>query len=454
MATTIIPGGENTFAAQLAAATAETARIAAETARDTALSTVPSDNTLALRSAIRNYGIMASPAHRLEAANVATITVGGSSSAINSNNSSNCNVSRTSSKLQWPSGPGALGGAFGTANVPRGSWDGSAYGHTTYNAVEFSHNGSTFEIPVHGSGASGTNFRVLVNDTEAGTSVFTATGSIYYVKVTFPSSKVRRIRIETAGVPIYGVNVSSTTEVSNPNRAYPLAAIMGDSFVEGTGTVLNGIGSEATLMGRLLGWDIALAGLGGTGILNPASSPTKVNFADTTRLLDLTLSGVTDARTGAAVDPKIGVVMVSLNDNGYTSWSTFEPSATSFQYAITRRVYRIIDAWAATRNGKPLVFFGPTNSSSNSPPLDLFRIRDGVQEAVFGFGGASQNVWFIDRFAPGPVLRQGIYTTSTDQAFLYTAGSGDPTHPNQAGHNLDGIWMAQQLRSLILTEFN
>jgi hypothetical protein len=38
-------------------------------------------------------------------------------------------------------------------------------------------------------------------------------------------------------------------------------------------------------------------------------------------------------------------------------------------------------------------------------------------------------------------------------ASLYGFGPADGTHPGQAGHNLDALWMARQLRSLILDEF-
>ena len=140
--------------------------------------------------------------------------------------------------------------------------------------------------------------------------------------------------------------------------------------------------------------------------------------------------------------------MMSINDNvAAPLWG----GAATLQEAVNKAMWTLIDHWTAQRPGKPLVVFGPTYAGSTSIPLELYRIRDAGHEACAAALGS--NVWFVDRLAPGPVLRSGASTTTTDQAFNYTLGAGDPTHPNQAGHNLDGLWMARELRRLILTEF-
>jgi hypothetical protein len=41
----------------------------------------------------------------------------------------------------------------------------------------------------------------------------------------------------------------------------------------------------------------------------------------------------------------------------------------------------------------------------------------------------------------------------TTQAAHYGAGPFDSAHPGQAGHSLDALWMARELRRLILSEF-
>lgn len=73
--------------------------------------------------------------------------------------------------------------------------------------------------------------------------------------------------------------------------------------------------------------------------------------------------------------------------------------------------------------------------------------------AEAAFGRASSNVWFINRLLPG--RRDGIYTTNTDQAFIYTGGTTgtDGSHPTPDGHRYDGLTEAAALRRLILREF-
>ena len=43
--------------------------------------------------------------------------------------------------------------------------------------------------------------------------------------------------------------------------------------------------------------------------------------------------------------------------------------------------------------------------------------------------------------------------TRNTQSSIYGVGPADNTHPGQAGHNLDALWMAREARRLILTEF-
>ena len=230
--------------------------------------------------------------------------------------------------------------------------------------------------------------------------------------------------------------------------------MIGDSFVEPTGVSLGALG-EAAVMGRALGCNTAVAGVGGSGLLvtggNNTAGFAKTTWQNPTRLLDLTLSGVVSDQTGAAVSPSLGVVMLSLNDPGTSAGWGGAPTA---QEAVAKACWVLIDAWIAANQGRPLVFFGPT-WPNESPTLDAYRVRDGAMEACAG--AATRNVWFIDRLGPGALLRKGASgaTGAGTQAELYTSNQfGDTTHPNQAGHQLDGLWMAAQLRRLILTEFD
>lgn len=289
----------------------------------------------------------------------------------------------------------------------------------------------------------------------ATTSIPNNTGGLYYLRVAFPAADTRRIRIETAGLPCNGVHVASSAEISSTSREYPIATLVGDSFLEGSGAEMGDVTS--TVLARALGLNCALAAVGATGVVNPGNNNTagfpKVNFADPNRLQDLTLSGVASAQTGAAANPRLGLVFGSLNDNGLAA-AIYTPFGASLQLAINNRAQAIIDAWVAARPGRPLVLFGPvwpSGAPNNRPPLDIYRIRDGLAEAAWS--RANENIWFIDRLTT--TRREGIYSTVGDQASLYTGGftGTDPTHPTPAGHRHDGLLDAAQLRRLILTEF-
>ena len=419
-----------------AAATTKATEAAASAVTAAAFTGAKSATTAGLIAAIRSNGFYPQPLTRTPAANIPTVSIGAdyANSTLNGRNYVSPLVLVTDSKIKWLSGPTQIDNGY---HFSRG-WGGST--GTQYCAFEFTHTGTLFQLAVNDSFYGGGPLRILVNGQIAVET--TVTGNANYLTYTFPSSATRQIRVEGAAGKFAGVNVTSAAEVTSTGKTYPLATCIGDSFNEGTGTPKT-YDSESVIMGRALGLAFGNYALGGTGMLNPGGF---VNQQDVSRITDLTLSGVIDGLTGAAVVPSIGFVMASINDSGDTThWG----GAATFQAAINNAVWKQIDAWATARTGKPLVFFGPT-MPNNTPPLDIYRIRDGVQEACLG--AAQSNVWFIDRLAPGPILRQGVYSTATDQAALYTGS--DSTHPTPAGHKLDGFWMAGQVRSLILGEFS
>ncbi|MFM5918585.1 MAG: hypothetical protein ACKOOL_13780 [Novosphingobium sp.] len=483
-------------------------------ARGMAAAQARSGNSAALVNAIRNNGFFPGPASRLVANDTPAIVVGGAGvgSTINANAAVNPAVLANDSRIKWLSGPTTPDGS-GTW-LPRGAWYGASR-TTQYAALEFVHTGTSFEFSCLGSFNVGSNnLRVVVNDAAvAPFTVAAGDGQYHYVKFTFPVSGTRRIRIEGAGGKFRGVNVASPSEISGTGRNYPLISVMGDSFAEGTGAALAQDGEAISLV-RALGGNIALGGVGGTGILNPGTGG-KVAWTDATRMTDLTMVGAIDSAQGVSTVPALGIVMMSINDQGLAS-SVWSPFGSSFQAAVNNRCWALIDGWQAANPGKPLIFFGPTWPSGDPVP-DIFRIRDATQEACWG--AARSNVWFIDRLAPLPALRNGansfISTTGTTtnasasitaipsttgivqgagvegngitagarvasivsstaitidppatatgtavaltfrntQSSLYGFGSADGTHPGQAGHNLDALWMAREARRLILTEF-
>lgn len=481
-------------------------------ARGMAAAQARSPGTAALISALRNNALFPQPAYRNQANDVATISVGAANvaSTINAASFGSANILLTNTaKLTW------VGGTTDTdANLTyfaRGAWYG--VGRTfAYNAIEFSHTGTQFELTLLASTlVAGVNFRVLVGGRIAGTAAITTDANWHYVKVAFPISATRRIRLEMCGGRPKGLNVTATSEVASSGRNYPLVTLIGDSFPEGTGANQHYDGEGIATL-RSLGFNPANASVGGTGLLNPGTGG-RVNWQDSNRLADLALNGWTDAISGTAPVPAMGVIMMSIND---TVASSLWGGAASLQEAVNKALWTLIDHWNTQRPGRPLVVFGPTWPGGD-PTLDIYRLRDAGQEACFGAAGS--NVWFLDRFGPATLSRTGANTfissagTTTSgstsitaiastagwsvgagiegagipngarvltivsataisidtpatatgtavgltirntQASLYGLNPADPTHPGPAGHNLDTLLMARDLRRLILTEF-
>ena len=475
-------------------------------ARGMAAAQSRSANTQALVKALRTQAFFPQPSWREATNDVATVTVpaGGAASTIPGYTF----IGVTDrAKISWLSG--AADKDAQTTFFSRGAWYGATR-QTNYSSYEFTHTGTKFECYVLCTVIDTTapNFRVLVNDRIAGTATVPADGAFRPVAVQFPASGTRRIRIEMSGARHGGVLVAAPGEIGAVSRSYPLVSVIGDSFGEGTGAWP--YDGEAISAIRAIGCNCALGAVGGTGILNPATGG-KVTWQDANRLSDLALNGFTDQITNAAPSPALGVIMMSLNDNGIQSanWG----GAPTYQAAIAKGLFTMVDHWQTQRPGKPLVVFGPT-WPTEAPPLDIYRMRDAGQEVC----AATANVWFIDRLGAGPVLRKGTIsstvTTGTltnaskiitalastsgvvvgsmvlgtnipvgarvasvdsatqvtidinaiagaagtaltfrnDPAGMYTVTT-DSTHPNQFGHNLDAMWMARQLRELILTQF-
>ncbi len=483
-------------------------------ARGLAAAQARSSNAASLVSAVRANGFFPAPTARLSAGDTPAITVGaaGIGSTVNANSAVNPAILANDGRLKWLSGPTSPDGS-GTW-FPRGAWYGSSRS-SQYTSLEFVHTGSAFEFSCLGSfNTSTNNLRVLINDVAAAPVTVTAgDGQYHYIKFVFPGAATRRIRIEGAGGKFRGINVAAAGEVSGSGRTYPLISVMGDSFAEGTGAAFPQDGEAVSLV-RALGGNIALGAVGGTGLINPGTGG-KVAWTDPTRLTDLTMLGAVDSAQGISTAPALGIVMMSINDQGLAAglWSPF---GGSYQAAINNRCWALIDAWQTANPGKPLLFFGPTWPSGD-PVLDIFRMRDAAQEACWG--AARANVWFIDRLAPLTAARAGAnaFQTATGtttnasasitaiastsgiiagagvegagiaagarvativsgtaitidppatasgagvaltfrntQASIYGIGPADNTHPGQPGHTLDALWMAREARRLILTEF-
>lgn len=396
----VVQFGENTLAALAARAGAEAA----------AASVAKTANTATLIAAARTLGFFANQTHNTPSADLATITIGGlfAVSTINGASTFTPAIARSSSKISWPCGMLVLQGynVGQETYCGRNSYNGSGYAGNGFTAQEFTHTGTTFDSLISDFYAQGPgNFRVYVNGKLAGTATVGtgSTNQLQWVNIAFPSSATRLIRIET-NVPMGGLNVASAANIVSSAIARPLVTIMGDSFPEGTGASTGfNLTGEANTLANIMGWNPNIAGSGGTGILNAG---TKCNFQNTTRLLDLTLSGVNDLITGSALAPVLGIVMGS-GPNDVTLDSTSWGGAANYLEAVRKGTLVIINAWKAARPGKPLVFFGPT--WRNSVPIpDVFTYRDGIEQACSAAGGIGANIWFIDRLNPNTATRSSL----------------------------------------------
>lgn len=426
--------------------------------------TAQAQNIARLKAAIRNLGFYPRPLAALAAGDIPTLTLGtnGAVSTINGVAFTAPTVPRTDAKLTYVSGvPRQAGTAYPQTYffTARGAYYGTSDGtnplrQTGHHAFEFVHTGTVFDIPVYGGlSGSGVNLRVLVNGKIAATvSIPNATGGVYFLRNDFPGTGTRTIRIESWGVPCNGVNVASASEVTSVGRDYPLITVMGDSFPEGNSAEVGE--SQSIVKARALGFNLALGAVGGTGLMNAGGNNTsgypKVAWTDAERLTDLTLSGVTSAQDGSAVNVAAGFLFLSVNDVGLSS-GAWSPYGATLKDAVVNRIDVLLDAWFAANPGKPFFIFGPTWPSgqpNNRPPLDAYRLRDGGAEAAWA--RSSQNVRFIDRLRPAH--REGVYSTSTDQAYLYTGGSSgtDSVHPTAEGHRFDGLADADDARQKIL----
>lgn len=509
----VVRMGENTAMAVDAARRAE--------------ATLPSANTLALIDAVREFGSFERPVSHADAADVPTLTLGASFavSTLTAAPPHTPSIDYTDDRLTFLSGvpmlvgAGYPGGFFVTS---RGAYEGAANGggdplRTSYFlSFEFNHTGDTFDLAYKGGG--GGKLRILVDGIAVITHTEAADG-LYCLLVEFGSSRLRRITIEANGPSFAGINVASDGEVTATGRANPLMTVLGDSLIAPTGVATGeGYLGQAAVMGRALGFSTAVAGVGSTGMMNPGVNNTagfpRVNWQNATRLLDLTLSGVTSAQTGGAISPDIGVVFGSQNDGNVpdTMWN----GAANLEAATFDAAWVLIEAWLAANPGKPLVFFGP--SWLNATPLpSVYLYRDGIQRACQA--AYSSGVRFIDRLGSAPLQRSGVFayitTTGTttnaskvvsaipstygivegalvqgagvpdgitvvsvdsgtqvtlsDQATATAAGVtllfrnsqadlyasllfGDTAHPGPRGHLRDGLDQAEQLRRLILGE--
>lgn len=186
--------------------------------------------------------------------------------------------------------------------------------------------------------SNSSRFLVLVDDVpaaaEGGPGLSTSTGTTYWTRIAFGTAKRRKVTIYASGPKAWvAVNVPVAASMT-PTAPKAVLCVIGDSFCDGSAGSPR-LQAVAIFLARLLGMDLVLAAVGGTGYV--AGSET---FGSAARL-----AKVTETR------PDLIVIVGSVNDDG-------QPGIQSAAAAL----YSELDAQVS---GVPVVVFGSQPSNAN-----------------------------------------------------------------------------------------
>lgn len=260
------------------------------------------------------------------------------------------------------------GSSFPDSNYVRATsiTDGDIPGLMAPLCVDFLFDGTTLELQFKGTAFS---YRLRVDGelVSATPGAVTATGSTYFLPITFASRAVRRITVETSGFVFGGVTTGPNDTVTKYVTPSPRCIVIGDSFTEGTGATGN-VSGWVRRFAQATGWtDTWASGLGGTGYL--ATSGSRVKFRD--RI-------ITDCLN---FSPDIVVFEGGINDHGgFTAAAIGTEAAALF---------------AQVRNALPnasLVVLSPMwRNGAETLPVTLLDARDAVRTAA-----AANGATFVD----------------------------------------------------------
>lgn len=271
---------------------------------------------------------------------------------------------------------------------------------------------ATLEFGVKGVGVSATG-RIWV--TEYGVRkllgvipTVPADGNKYLVKVETGVTLMRRWEIEQSNGLFGGFNVGPTDLYGAVNLTGLHVLVVGDSFVEGSGT--NGayhLGLANELC-RMLGADKrAISGIGGTGYF-ANNSGTKKN------LLERLQTDVID------LAPDVIIHMNGLNDTGE---------------GIETNAGTVFDAISTALPNTIQIVFGPFQPRS----IDVEARRAAIQSAC-----SARGLLFIDNVTLDEITGTGFQSTpvrdgNSDIVIGGDVGT-DPTHPTLYGHRYLAKW--------------
>jgi hypothetical protein len=138
----------------------------------------------------------------------------------------------------------------------------------------------------------------------------TATGSQYFLPVTFATRDIRRIDVLMRGLIWGGVQTGPNDTIRRAETRGPRCIVLGDSFTEGTGATAGASSAWTRSFQESLGWDDCFAsGDGSTGYLSPGVGG-RVKFRDRVQ------------HDVIGYSPGVVVVQGGIND-----YATFTPAA-------------------------------------------------------------------------------------------------------------------------------
>ena len=232
----------------------------------------------------------------------------------------------------------------------------------------------------------------------------------YYVKLAFGSSAPRKIEIRLgATTRLVGMNYGALYSVWRSEAGdQPLGVVIGDSYVNGTGTD-HICGAWPRVMAELLGCDVFTAGGSGTGYITTTGGIPRTYRQ---RVTDLSLTERT---------PDFCVIAGGFND--------YDKDAAALRVEVALMIQA---ARAQIGPGIPIFVLnsytgvGRVVSSSGSIAS---AIRSGFADA------AVSDSFFIDNLADGWIDDRGKTTATTGLGNGDIYMGSDGIHPVQLGHN-------------------
>lgn len=343
----------------------------------------------------------------------------------------------TTARLSTP------GGILTTAPDPSGFGANQINGATsgmslTGFSVESIVKGTDATFHVHSYGAG--DYKLYVDDMPVTMSWqhFPATATGYFIKLTFATSRVRKIRLHTGFTPFAQILIPGDGDAWAAPKRFSVAVIS-DSFFHGTGDTTEGAIFAGSLHGELAertGWGIFNLAQGGTGYLNVGDGTTTGTGGFGPN--GVSAFGSADRLAALAALPELDLIVVSGGAND----GSFPPANAA---AAATALYGSL---ATTRPETPVVVVGI--QSGIYPSIDA--ALDALNGAVKGAALAAPNVrGYIDMRTPQQwVAGTGRVGNRVGDGNADIFRSSDDVHPSHAGFAYIADLIVKQLATIAI----